>query len=174
MRLLTLDQSTSTGWAKFSAGAYVGSGVKKIKGHKQEYGKLGAEFRDWLRGEVETFGPDRVIYETPVTSTKKKNHHGARILLGIPMVIEIVCADFDVEVLETNAQQWRTWLCGRFRAPKEIVGDSLRKKWIKEHTVKCIHEKYNLFARDFDEADAIGIGLYHLRNTPRDRGDVKF
>lgn len=163
--LLALDVGATTGWAAFSAtGRRVGSGVFKLKqrtiqGVRQPRAARYQSLRDFvqglLSGPCEVSGLDgRTICDLVV-----ERHRGSmrtvqtvESVMGYTAIAELCAFEQDVAVHHVNSQLIKILATGKGNASKDLMVKAAKKTWPKVRPLT------------HDQADALFLGLYALRN----------
>lgn len=152
MKVLSLDCSTSVGWAFFPAhGAPPRCGTWKAPGSwsPEDYGPRFLAFHDWLADMLTTFEPDVLAFESPVlprgSMSLQTTEHTLRLLIGMAAIAELVAQLREVTCVEVNVATAKKALAGNGRADK---GDMLAAANARGFAV-----------RDHHQADACAVGI---------------
>ena len=182
MRILTLDQSTRTGWAfgversqdRWSFGSF-----RMPK--RDDNGERLVIFRDGLNEVIERYRPDIVGYETPffpVGNTKEKQDGGSRgarfsivttkFLHNLEGVLIEATARHSIPTEHYPSSSWRVTALG-FGRRQPGSTENFKQLMMK----RCRALGYDV--KDDNEADAIGLLLHLLHGAPaaaRAQGDL--
>lgn len=183
MRILTLDQSTRTGWAfgiERSQEPYLFGSFRMPK--RDETGERLVIFRDGLVGLIEANQPDLVAYETPffpvgnqASAAGEPGKKGARfnvntikLLHNLEGVLIETTARYSIPTEHFPSSSWRVTALGYGRLPAGSQED-FKKLMIKRARMLGYDVK------DDNEADAIGMLMHMLHGGPaakRAQGDL--
>ena len=183
MRVLSLDLSTSTGWALFEDDKLIAHGrleqihVKdfNVNAHPNKSSAYPANIIDaakkiaaLVREQLDTHRPDHVVVENTV---KGRNRHTQRILEFIHFTVleELLSRRLPFTYLDPS--EWRKILDIRLSADdkannKDVKAGKKRGKIGKKHlAVRAANERFGLALKqkDDDVADAILLGLAHIQ-----------
>lgn len=167
MNYLALDQAPSkVGWALGSAHEKPEWDVYFISTNHRE-----ASLRDWLQSMVSFRGVYHVVYEAPFIGPRS-SPQDVIAMCGLPAIIRLVCDDHGVPCEAAPLDQWRKHFIGYTRAPKEVKGQSRRRRWIKDACMRsCVERDWHV--TDDDSADALGILDWALcRDFPQRGSDT--
>ena len=153
--VLALDLATKTGWA--AGPDPVRYGVWDLSA----YASVARRLRmlrtklDRLRDEVAITD---VMYETPWVG-RKTHQHTARLLMAMPVIVEMFCDEHDIRCWEVAAPTWRKHFLGvgQVRVGKHGSSRDELKRMARE---RCRLLGYAVSTDD--EADALGILDYAL------------
>lgn len=127
-RIMALDISSKG--AAFACGDLrdvPDSGVEDLRSANR--GLVAEKFRRWLRDLIILQGPDMIAFEAPLMNfAGPRSPDAARMLLGLAMVAEMVCALRHLRCEEVHVQTWRKSLLGTGRPdnPKRATMDACR------------------------------------------------
>lgn len=148
--ILALDQSsTRTGCAKGRPGGPVALFSYSNPKCGNNYGRAMEAYRRWLTEAVADV--DVVAFETPVNPSVL-NLHTARLLYGIAGVIENVCFNRNLRVLETDNNQMKQLIYGKGGKKPE------------EHQAKRKARAWGFNPENIDECDAAGVFLTTVKH----------
>ncbi len=190
MRVLSLDLSTSTGWALFEDDKLTGHGrleqvrVKdfNVNAHPNKSSAYPANLIEaaktvaaLVREQLDTYRPDHVVIENTV---KGRNRHTQRILEFIHFTVleELFARKLPFSYMDPS--EWRSILEIRLSADdkknnKDVKAGKKRGKVGKKHlAIRYCNEKYGLAlkVKDDDVADAICLAdAYTLSTCHRPR-----
>lgn len=187
MKLLTLDQSTRTGWCvgddaladPRSPGLEFGS-FRMPK--RDDPGERLVIFRDGLTEVIEKYGPEVVAYETPffpvggqAAAKKVEGKGGAafsiktiKFLHNLEGVLIETTARHGIVTQHFPSSSWRVTALGMGRLP---FGSEDNFKDLMKKRAKSL----GYIVRDDNESDAIGMMLHMLYGAPaaeRKQGDL--
>jgi hypothetical protein len=148
--ILALDQSsTCTGWVRGHPDGPVTIGSYRNPKCGADYGRALSHYWDWLGGELD--GVDLLAFEKPVRPNIL-NLHTARLLYSIAGIIEMVCRDHSVRVVEVDNGEHKKLIYGKGgKKPEEFVARRHAKSW-------------GFDATNIDECDASGIFLLTVQH----------
>lgn len=142
MTTLALDIATKTGWA-CSDGT---SGVMDFGPFKEDFGRLGWAFEEWLRAHLVRVGPiDRLVVERPFYRGASSTVY---MLNGLAFLAQKVAFATRLERAEHTVFDVRKFICGNRLAKKKAVMD-----WA------CAQ---GFDPEDDNEADALALLTYDL------------
>lgn len=115
--MLTLDIARTLGWAEGPMGETPRFGVVKLSGPDATHTELFAKTLEWIALRLSAFRPDILVFEAPlapVMKAGKTNVSTARILMGMPAIIEAVAYRMGVPTIrEVKVQDVRQHFIGR-------------------------------------------------------------
>ncbi len=89
--ILCLDLATTMGWCEGLPGEKPASGTIRLAPEGSKPAAIGGGLLDWLATRLTTFRYRMIVYEAPMDPRHMKtNINTARLLLGLPMVVEAV------------------------------------------------------------------------------------
>jgi len=173
MRILTLDQSSRTGWAigeERSEAKYLFGSFRMPK--RDDPGERLMIFRDGLVELIETHRPDLAAFETPFfpvgnTGSKEKDGgKGARFniktikfLHNLEGVLIETTARYGIPTEHFPSSSWRVTALGYGRLPAGVDTDF--KKLMMAQA-----RRLGYAVTDDNEADAIGMLIHMLHGAP--------
>ena len=181
LRILTLDQSSRTGWAfgvERSTEPYLFGSFRMPK--RDDPGERLVIFRDGLVDLIETHHPDLVAYETPFfpvggqaqpnekTGGARFNVKTIKFLHNLEGVLIETTARHNLPTEHFPSSSWRVTALGFGRLPAGSQED-FKKLMIKR--AKAL----GYAVADDNEADAIGMLIHMLHGAPanaRAQGDL--
>lgn len=132
-------------------------------GHRRFDGDIGQfanDIESWLHTLLSR-GSMNVFVEAPITGGKKTNLSTTMRLIGAQVILRKVAHVLGFRVTAVSVSAWRTHFMGCCRAPKEIVGASRRRKWLKDAAIaECGRRGWRV--KSDDAADALGLLSYAL------------
>lgn len=189
MRILTIDQSSKTGWC------IADEGLKDPRSPGLIYGSFKAPkrdspgerlmiFRDGLVDVIEKYRPQIAAYETPFMPVgpggQQQAGQGAkfspktlRFLLNLEGVLAETTERYGIVTQDFPAASWRVTALGMGRIPQGIPADE-RDGWMKRQMIRKA-QQLGYPVEDDNEADAIGMMLHMLYGGPaseRRQGDL--
>lgn len=119
--ILALDLSKAgTGWAAGDATSPPRSGVQRMAGETR--GAVGLSTSRWLAERLDAEKPTLVVYEEPLFAAHAKaSAAAARMLIGMAMVVETVCAGRKVATRSVAIPTWRKAFLGKGNLPDAKV-----------------------------------------------------
>ncbi len=129
--VLFLDLATTTGWCEGVPNEKPTSGTMRLAPAGSSPAAIFGGLLDWLAQRLTTFRYRMIVYEAPMDPRHMKtNINTARILLGLPAIVEAVAHQTGhFRVKEASVHDVRTHLLGG-RPPKgeakRVVMDRLR------------------------------------------------
>jgi Holliday junction resolvasome RuvABC endonuclease subunit len=182
MRILTLDQSTRTGWAfgvERSQDKYLFGSFRMPK--RDDIGERLVIFRDGLVELIETHAPDLVAYETPFfpvgNQAQAKPGKGAafsvktiKFLHNLEGVLIETTARYSLPTEHFPSSSWRVTALGYGRMPASAPEGENFKKLMMARA-----RQLGYAVKDDNEGDAIGLLLHMLHGAPaaeRAQGDL--
>jgi hypothetical protein len=125
-------------------------------------GARGYAFRHWLTDNFKTFDIDCLAVEAPLPLRSKTNQHSIRWLYFANGIVHTEAHDWQMQLAEIGVGTWRSYFIGHAHAPKEIVGQNERRKWLKGEVLsECRARGNNPY--DDNAADALGL-LYYVKS----------
>lgn len=158
--IFALDQNSWTGFAVEQIGGHPILGSRHFpRANPRMPGPQGLAFQIWLRESLESYRPERVIYETPLPPIKQASTIVGSVTQGFAYVIEIVCAGLKIPVVTVSQGTW----C------KDFTGSGKRDKNTKGRVLlECARRGFD--PPDDNAADALGILAYAVKlYYPTDR-----
>ena len=162
--IYALDQNSWTGFAVERIGGAPLCGSKIFpKASQRVPGSQGLAFQIWLRQELQFYGPQLVIYETPLPPVRQSQTSTATVTMGFAYVIAIVCCALKIPLVTVSQGTW----C------KAFTGNGKRDKLTKGRVLnECARRGFD--PPDDNASDALGIlayavGLYHPADADRNR-----
>jgi len=151
-RLLAIDPGTRrAGWALFVAGEYIRSGVVTVTNKELKWLQRLDLITLELISLCRKYSVDKVVIEEPelfigsVKGRAASNSGSVLKLTGFVYTLRSMCVSRRMQVELIPVRKWKG------SVPKHIT-----QKRIKKHLGVEITQP--------DEADAVGLGLYYLRN----------
>lgn len=186
MRLLSLDLSTSTGWALFENKKLVGYGrFEQIKvvgfnvnahpnefpGYPQNIVTAAFALAEVCAKKIDECMPDQIVIENTV---KGRNRHTQRILEWCHFTVLGKIYERNVPFAYMDPSEWRGILEIRLSADdkknnKDVKAGKKRGKVNRKHlAIRYCEKKHGLklLVKDDDIADAICLGEAYLKEIP--------
>lgn len=114
--ILSLDIATRAGWAFGRPGEYPRSGSVRLAPPGSSNGTIGRGMLRWLTDFITVNQPSMIYYEVPLDPRhmgKKTTFATARILLGLPFLVETVAEARGIfKLREAGVQDVRKHFCG--------------------------------------------------------------
>lgn len=148
MRILTLDQATTTGWAFLAGGGLLEFGSYTVPASGHDLGRFADNYRRLLHAKLDRLNPDLVAFEPPFLGPRSSGPT-LRRLMGIAMLTELICRDRNIACEEAEPRDVRVFFIGRNAA----------RKTAKAMTIaEC--RALGLAVKNDDEADAVASLAY--------------
>lgn len=153
---LALDLATNTGLCAGTGDHPPVLAHVRLSSTGDDVGAFLCEFEGWLTEQVESTGPDLIVYESPLLGAEG-TITTRRKLFGLAGVTEMVAHRAGIECAEVIAQAAKKALTGNGRAEKHEMVEACRGYGLNPHT-------YTLKGKPAsDEADAFGIWIAAVR-----------
>jgi hypothetical protein len=110
--ILALDLSLSTGWAYGQLGEKPNWGRWSL-GRVAEGGAVFARLEDEIDDAIRLHRPRALIYEAPLPANRQNDNTTAKLLLGLPAVVELIAYRHRIECFWQNAIQARSKVLGK-------------------------------------------------------------
>jgi len=147
MRILSLDQATTTGWAVVEdTGAVVASGIWRLADNRrtgESRGMRYIRFRHEIGFAIRTYNPSMICHE----QTLLRGGAATEIANGLKALILETAAERGIEVSCVHTTELKKWATGNGRAEKPDM-------------IKAAQRLSGCVPGDDNEADAILIGLW--------------
>lgn len=163
MKILALDISKS------STGGAIGDGSGPPRTFRGSFsgaptrGHVGEAFREWLSDLVVIEKPDLLVFEAPLVNFGgARSPEVPRLMLGLSMVTEMICARRSIRCEQVMVQSWRKSFCGTGRPHNPKVATM----------AMCRSLGWEIGGSD-DRADAAGVWAHAHITWGNRRGVVK-
>jgi len=187
MRIITLDQSTRTGWCigdEHSTEKWLFGSFRMPK--RDDNGERLVIFRDSLVELIEKYHPDLAAYEAPFLPVGEQgtrpgqpgqprraafNVNTIKFLLNLEGVLIETTARFSIPTEHFPSSSWRVSALGMGRLPPGAANAGMDFKKLMIQRAKQLGYE----VRDDNEADAIGLMIHLLQGAPaaqRAQGDL--
>lgn len=155
--ILALDSASNrTGWCLMDSAGRFSTGTMCLRAFRDDIGGLLAAHRSWLRGMIRAHDVEIVGFEAP-SDVRGNSIRTKRQLFSICGLIELVCRDNDVPVVECNNNTLKKLIYGSGgKKPKPAEGLPLARRW-------------GFDPQTMDEADSCGVMLMILQHRHPDR-----
>jgi len=167
--ILTIDPSTKCGWSlQCGDDKRIAYGTWRL-GEGERPGVyfllLGRQITALRREYGIEDQPLQIVIENKAlnaTGTQETKHLAESWLAVVEIYAEAKNLQQPIAV---GVNSWRSAFIGRSMAPKEVRGESERRKWIKAATIaEC--RRRGLEPKDDNQADALGILFWYLVGGP--------
>lgn len=150
--ILALDSASNrTGWCLMDSAGRFTTGTMCLRAFRDDIGGLLAAHRSWLRGMIRAHDVEIVGFEAP-SDVRGNSIRTKRQLFSICGLIELVCRDNDVPVVECNNNSLK----------KLIYGSGGKKP--KGRRAIALAQEWGFQPQTGDEADACGVMLMILKH----------
>ena len=147
MKILGLDQATTTGFAVAEGGAIVESGTWELADRRRAGESRGMRYVRFRRALAEVFGRHPDIRLIVHEQTLLRGGAATEIANGLKAMILETAASKGVEVSCVHTTELKKWAAGSGRADKAAMAEACRRRSGRD-------------PRDDNEADAILIALW--------------
>lgn len=162
--ILALDIASCTGWCFGAPGGKPTYGSQKLAPEGASTAERGAAMIRWLTPMIQGMRPRTLVFEAPLAPSSmagKTTANTARVLLGLPLVVESVAYLLGVwDIWEANVQDVRQHFIGRRTVVGAKLADGKRKPGAAKPLViaRCIELGY--MPADDNAADAVALWSY--------------
>ena len=147
MKILGLDQATTTGFAVAESGAIVESGTWELADRRRTGESRGMRYVRFRRALAEVFGRHPDIRLIVHEQTLLRGGAATEIANGLKALILETAVNKGVEVSCVHTTELKKWAAGSGRADKAAMAEACRRRSGRD-------------PRDDNEADAILIALW--------------
>jgi Holliday junction resolvasome RuvABC endonuclease subunit len=144
MNIIALDLASKTGWANFSDGRIIASGVQDFtKRRGESNGILFLRFRKWLIWLTETERPDVIAYE----AAHFRGGAATEVCVGLQTHAQSIAAEIGCLSMPIQTMSLKKWATGSGSAKKpDMIEAAVRLSGI--------------IPEDDNHADAVLLALY--------------
>jgi len=150
MRILSIDQAKTCGWALFNGNELIDYGVEKLASKETTYENVLLPARNFVEELIKKTKAEIIVVEDVQQQSNSQVFKKLSLLLGV-----LIC------LFKQNDMLYHIVPSTKWKSYCEIKGRKREEQ--KINAIRFVKEKYGIDVSD-DVADAISLGFYSVNN----------